>query len=308
MTQPRETTHVVANGSTSVSDNRPSVVLHLGDCLDVLRTLPDASVDCVITDPPYAEIDRPYGRLTEAEWWALIVEGVVPQVRRILKPTGSAVFILQPNYETPGKIRPWLWDFMAWGARQWGMVQDAYWLNISALPTAGCQRRYGLMRSAIKPCVWLGLPNCYRDQDAVLWAEADQQKVARMTGRYKAGREAAPSGKTNDRLSMCRAAEERGGTTPFNILPISTRDAEFGQRSHAAPTPRGLASWWTRYICPPDGIVCDPFMGSGTMGLAAIERGCSFIGIEKMPAYHAIARKRIDEALSRYPLLDSHRA
>ena len=85
--------------------SEPSVTLHLGDCVDWLRTLPDASVDAVITDPPYPEIDRPYGRLTESEWWSLIVEGVIPEVRRILKPTGSAVFILQPNSRKVGSMR-----------------------------------------------------------------------------------------------------------------------------------------------------------------------------------------------------------
>jgi tRNA G10 N-methylase Trm11 len=69
-------------------------VVHCGDCLEVLREMPDQSIDAVITDPPYAEVKRDYGRWTEQEWWALIVEGVVPEVRRVLKPTGSAVFII----------------------------------------------------------------------------------------------------------------------------------------------------------------------------------------------------------------------
>lgn len=75
-----------------------------GDCLDVLPIIPDQSVDAVITDPPYPCIRRDYGYWTEAEWWALIVEGVIPQVRRILKPTGNAVFILQPNSRRVGTM------------------------------------------------------------------------------------------------------------------------------------------------------------------------------------------------------------
>ena len=59
-------------------------VVHCGDCLDILPTLPDASIDAVITDPPYPHIKRDYGYWTEAEWWELIVEGVVPEVRRVL--------------------------------------------------------------------------------------------------------------------------------------------------------------------------------------------------------------------------------
>ncbi len=58
--------------------------------------MPAGSVDAVITDPPYPEISRAYGRMTEAEWWDMMMV-VCTETRRILKPTGSAVFILQPN-------------------------------------------------------------------------------------------------------------------------------------------------------------------------------------------------------------------
>ncbi|MDI9585869.1 MAG: DNA methyltransferase, partial [Acidobacteriota bacterium] len=99
-------------------------VVHCGDCLDLLKQIPDQSIDAVITDPPYAEVKRDYGRWTESEWWALIVEGVVPEVRRILKPTGSAVFIIQPNSRKVGSMRGWVFEFMAWVCREWNMVQD----------------------------------------------------------------------------------------------------------------------------------------------------------------------------------------
>jgi site-specific DNA-methyltransferase (adenine-specific) len=49
---------------------------------------------------------------------------------------------------------------------------------------------------------------------------------------------------------------------------------------------------------PPGGIVCDPFAGSGTTGVAAINVGRSFIGSEILPEYHDVATKRIAEALA----------
>jgi hypothetical protein len=139
--------------------------LHEGDCLDWLPLVPDASVDAIITDPPYPMIDRPYGKLTEAEWWDLMVEGVIPHVRRILKPTGSAVFILQPNSRKVGSMRGWLWEFMAWACREWNMVQDAWWWNTSAMPSGGCTQM-GTLKPSVKACVWLGPADCYRDQDS----------------------------------------------------------------------------------------------------------------------------------------------
>jgi len=62
--------------------------LYEGDCRDILPSIPDGSIDAVITDPPYAEIDRPYGRLTEPEWHDLM-EFVVAQALRVIKPSGS---------------------------------------------------------------------------------------------------------------------------------------------------------------------------------------------------------------------------
>ena len=150
--------------------------VHCGDCLDVLRELPDGCADAVITDPPYAEVKRSYGRWTEGEWWALIVEGVIPEVRRVIKPTGSAVFIVQPNSRKVGSMRGWVFEFMAWVCREWNMVQDAYWWNSSALPLAGSCNG-GLMRPSLKPCIWAGDPDCYRDQTAVLWSPSEVCKA-----------------------------------------------------------------------------------------------------------------------------------
>lgn len=286
--------------------DQPSVTLHLGDCLDVLRSLPDASVDAVITDPPYPEIDRPYGRLTEAEWWVLIVEGVVPEVRRILKPTGSAVFILQPNSRKVGSMRGWLFRFQAWACDHWNMVQDVWWWNHSMAPTVHCQRRHGLMRPSVKACVWLGPDGCRRNQDAVLWTESEANRAKRLSEKHTNTLERRPSSMTMRVRRCVEVAERRGGTTPFNLLPIANSDSQSsaGSAGHGAGTPLDLADWWTRYLCPPGGVVCDPFAGSGTMALAAINRGCSFVGAEKMPEYHAIAQRRINEALGAHPLFN----
>jgi len=54
--------------------------------------------------------------------------------------------------------------------------------------------------------------------------------------------------------------------------------------------------WLVRLVTPPGGIVLDPFMGSGTTGIAAVREGFSFIGIEREAAYLDIARARIGHA------------
>ncbi len=55
-------------------------------------------------------------------------------------------------------------------------------------------------------------------------------------------------------------------------------------------------------ITPPNGIVLDPFMGSGTTGVAALELGFNFTGIEINPDYHELSRQRLDKIIHRPPL------
>jgi DNA modification methylase len=280
-----------------MSDTR----LICGDCLSVLPTIEAGSVDCFISDPPYPEIDRPYGRLTEAQWHELM-RGVVAETRRVLKPSGSAVFILQPNSERVGRMRPWLWEFMAWTAREWNQVQDAWWWNFGAIPVAGAGDK-GLMRPSLKACVWLGSPDCYRNQDDVLWKESEGAKAARIGERFDNSE--GPSGwrpgskpRHVNGLTMRMAAERRGGVTPFNVLPIAKDSSLTG---HGAGTPYALADWWVRYICPPGGVVCDPFAGVGTIPLAALMRGRRVVAIERDPSYFATMTHRIERPHARMP-------
>jgi len=274
-----------------------TVELHLGDCLDILPTLPSESVDAVITDPPYPHIKREYGHWTEAEWWDMMIP-VVTETRRILKPTGSAMFILQPNSEKVGKMRGWLWEFMAWVCREWNMVQDAWWLNTAPMPG----RRGQLMRQSLKACIWAGDPACYRNQRAALWDEAESSKLRYISARARREnkRHNSPGGQGVTKTTVGNAARRRGGVTPFNVFPCNTHNAA-GTSGNSAGTPLPLADWWTRYICPPGGVVADWFMGSGTMGIAAVQNGCSFVGIERLdkPGYFPTAQERIAEVQPR---------
>ncbi|MGE4197668.1 MAG: site-specific DNA-methyltransferase [Phycisphaerales bacterium] len=279
----------------------PSVTLYEGDALAVLPTLAAGSVDAVVTDPPYPEIDRDYGRLSESQWWDLMM-GVCGEVRRVLKPTGSAMFILQPNSRNVGSMRGWLWKFMAWACDEWNMVQDVWWWNHTTPPTVHCQEKYGLMRPSLKACVWLGLGNCYRDQSVVLLPESIANAKTRKMADNSLCR--FPSGMSIRRLRTASRCVERDGVTPFNLLPIANSNStdSAGSHNHGAGTPSVLAEWWVRYITPPDGIVLDMFAGSGTTALACLREHKRCILVEREPEYCAIIRKRVSEFEDRTPL------
>jgi len=268
------------------------------DAVEFLALLPDASIDAVITDPPYPCIKRDYGYWTVEQWWELIVDGVVPQVRRVLKPTGSAVFILQPNSEHVGQMRGWLWEFMAWVCREWNMVQDVWWWNTSAL-TGGHGIHVNLLKPAVTACVWAGAPDCYRNRHTVLWNLVDLEAIKYRARTATDDLECSPSRPHGIRRGrLYKNAIARNAGTPHNIIPLanSNSTSDPGAFGHGAGKPLKLADWWTRYICPPGGVVCDPFMGSGTIALAAIQNGCQFVGCDRMPEYVEIAKRRITEA------------
>ena len=60
-------------------------------------------------------------------------------------------------------------------------------------------------------------------------------------------------------------------------------------------------AWLVRLVCPPGGVVLDPFTGSGSTGCAALREGFSFIGVEREVEYIEIARRRLEYTLSQQP-------
>lgn len=262
-----------------------SALFH-GDCHDVLPSMASASIDAVITDPPYPEVNRPYGRLTVKEWFDLM-RAVVVQTRRVLRPHGSAVFILQPNSERVGRVRPWFFEFIAEVAKEWNLIQDVWWWNFTTPPTVHCQKRVGLLRPSVKAMVWLGSPDCYKDQAAVAWTESDRMAAIARSKRA-VDRVIFPSGFSMDVSKF----NSDGKSTPFNLLPMANTNSvtSGGAMGHGAATPSGVVQWWLRYITRPGDVVLDPFSGSGTIGAQALKIGRSIVAIEKMKAYAEMSK------------------
>lgn len=274
--------------------------IECANALDYLHSLPDGCADAIISDPPYPEIERPYGRLSEADWMTLM-RSVVTESRRTLKPTGSAVFVLQPNMNTVGTMRLWLWKFLVWCGEFWNVIQDAYWWNIAAMPTVQATH-YDLMRPSIKYMVWIGNPDCYRNQDAVLWTAStatlamDKEDMAlkkyASRGSLRPGR-------------IAQTVEKRGGVTPFNLLPIANTNSSSsaGAHGHAAGTPADLVQWWMRYLTQRGDVVIDPFMGSGTTALVAKSMDRHYLGCDQMQEYVDIANERLAVAAGNHQMM-----
>jgi len=102
----------------------------------------------------------------------------------------------------------------------------------------------------------------------------------------------------SEREAGCEGLEEREKKTLNDyVLPSEGRTAPKcgspARNAHPTVKPIALMRWLCRLVTPSDGVILDPFMGSGTTGAAAMLEGFNFIGIEREPEYIEIAQRRI---------------
>jgi len=223
------------------------IQLHLGDCRDVLRTLPDNSVDAVVTDPPYGA-KRPSARRLAAERFAEIQNNDrvhdewLDEVWRVLAGD-SAIYLFAC----------------------WQTLED--WRQ--ALETRGFR-----IRSCI---VW----------DKVVHGLAD------ISTCYAPRHELI--------LYANKGRNELRGSRPKDIIACPRVPAQ--QLIHPYQKPGELLAELLVPSTDVGATVLDPFMGSGTTGVACVQTGRNFIGIEIDPTYYAIAERRIAEAQMQPALL-----
>ncbi len=98
--------------------------------------------------------------------------------------------------------------------------------------------------------------------------------------------------------------EKQGGVSssikafeaPFYYASRASRKERFSFNTHSTVKPLKLMRYLCEMITPPGGRVLDPFMGSGTTGVACLEKNFSFTGIEQDKAYFSIAQRRLEES------------
>ncbi len=89
---------------------------------------------------------------------------------------------------------------------------------------------------------------------------------------------------------------DAGTAARFFYTAKASRSERGDGNTHPTVKPLALMRWLVRLVCPPGGLVLDPFLGSGTTALAALAEGRRCVGVEREPFYVAIARKRLEDA------------
>jgi DNA modification methylase len=270
-----------------------------GGALETLRTLPDYSVNCCITSPPYYGL-RDYGvdgqiglERTPDEYIARLVK-VFREVRRVLSRDGTLWVVIADSYAEKNLLGiPWKLAFSLRDAG-WYLRSAIIWHKPNALPES-CRDRP--TRSYENIFLLSKSAQYYYDRAAVAEpvAASTHARVKRaISGNHKYA--AAAPGQTAQ--TICKPRQNRAGVEvkladTRNLRDIWSVSTKNYRSAHFATYPVELITPCVLAGCPPDGVVLDPFFGSGTTGEAALKLGRRYIGIDLNPDYCRLAGERL---------------
>ncbi len=249
-----------------------------GDCLK--EQLPPSSIDLLFTSPPYAEQrKKQYQSIIEEDypyWTTDWVQALSPA----LKPIASVVIVIRSHVHQ-GFISPYILKTrLALHDIGWREPEELIWVKPDAPPLGNIHRP----RRSWEHILWFSRSNkpfCdLRAHDGISNRIGFQSKKG--VGDWKSGCSPVKTGTPRTRDYF------EAGTSSCDRSPNNTHPAQF---------PEILATQMIKMLCPVNGVVLDPFFGSGTTGVSCVKNERSFIGIDISEEYCKIASDRINHAL-----------
>ncbi len=243
-----------------------------GDCIEAMRSLPDASVDLVFADPPYnlqlgGDLNRPDGSHVDAvtdHWdqfdsfgaYDRFTRSWLTEARRVLKPDG-AIWVIG-SYHNIYRVGAMMQDLGFW------LLNDIVWRKTNPMPNFRGTR----------------FTNAH---ETLLWAS--QGEKAKYHFNYRAMKT------LNDELQM----------RSDWVLPICSGGERLkddaGHKAHPTQKPEALLYRVLLATTEAGDVVLDPFFGTGTTGAVAKRLGRDWIGCEREDAYIKVATARIAKEL-----------
>jgi site-specific DNA-methyltransferase (cytosine-N4-specific) len=269
-----------------------------GDAHDLLRNLGDATVDLVITSPPFAlQRQKAYGNKDQGEYVDWLC-GFGADVRRVLKDTGSYVVDLGGAYQRGLPVRSLhQFRFLLRLCDEFGfyLAQEFYWHNPSKLPSPieWVNKRKLRVKDTVNTVWWLS---------KTPWPQADvRQVLVEYSDRMKRLlADAASFYQPKERPSGHQIAwsfdRDNGGAIPSHLLQFANTESNshylrcckaVGAQAHPARFPLKLPDFFIRLLTTSGATVLDIFAGSNTTGEAAEALGRRWLAFELDRAYVA---------------------
>lgn len=269
-----------------------------GDSRELLRQLPDESLDLVITSPPFAlQRQKEYGNKDQSEYLDWLME-FAALVHDKLKPTGSFVVDVGGAYQKGVPVRS-LYNFRLpirfCDELGFFLAEDFYWFNPSKLPgpIEWVNKRKLRAKDSVNNIWWFSKTE---------WPKADVSNVltpysARMSkliedpAKFYALKQ-RPSGHNIG----AGFGKDNGGAIPSNLLHIPNTESNgryldgckvVGTFGHPARFPSKLPEFFIRFLTEPGDIVLDIFAGSNTTGTVAEAEGRHWLAFEERRDYLA---------------------
>ena len=279
------------------------------DSREVLKALPDASVDLVVTSPPFALLrQKSYGNEDQAEYVAWLGD-FGAAVHRVLKPTGSFVLDLGGAYQRGKPVRS-LYNFRVLldfcDRLGYHLAEEFFWYNPAKLPSPieWVNKRKLRAKDAVNTVWWFSQTEQPKaDVTRVLVPYSDRMKtLLKDPSKFYKPKE-RPSGHEIAE-SFGRA---NGGAIPSNLLQIPNTDSNshylracklLGHDSHPARFPAELPDFFIRFLTEPGDLVVDIFSGSNTTGYVAEQLGRRWLSIELDRGYATLSAVRFMEGHS----------
>ncbi|HYO63176.1 MAG TPA: site-specific DNA-methyltransferase [Pyrinomonadaceae bacterium] len=260
-----------------------------GDCLRVLPKLKDASVNLIVTSPPYADSRKnTYGGIHPDKYvgWFL---PIAKELKRVLKDDGSFVLNIKEKVVSGERHTYVLELILALKKQGWLWTEEYMWHKRNCAPGKWPNR----FRDSWERCLhFTKLKKFKMNQEAVMvptgdWAKTRLKKLSENDSRRFNSRAGSGFGKN---IANWLGRE---WAYPSNVLHLAT---ECGNKNHSAAFPKELPAWFIKLFTDENDLVLDPFAGSGTTCVAALELNRRFVGIELKDEYHVLALKNIREA------------
>jgi DNA modification methylase len=273
-----------ANARYGYRSEVPWVLIN-DDALVAMRSIPDGSIDCLVTSPPYYwqrdyGVDGQTGHEDTVEDYVESLAAVFREVLRALKPTGTAFVVLADTYYS-GRGQPR------------GADPKQTWRGVSRAKYRAVDRPgLGLGRKSLLGVPWRVSLALQADgwvlRSAVIWRKPKALAEPSVRDRPWTTTETVFILSKTPRYYFDRAGLE-GQEDVWDIAaPNGIR-----RYRHAAPFPEALVNRCLAAGCPPGGVVLDPYAGSGTTLAVAAKRELPSIGIELNPHYCALAQQRM---------------